>query len=636
MRSVACLILCAMIRLLFLIWAFFVSSQGQQYYDADACSSQAASPGSRYSCADHPQENCPAFLLYRANQDYPTVSNITKLFGADVDTVLSLNRVGSPTENLQPGREILIPIRCSCAGEFSQKNVTYLVSGSTEFSEIACGVFEGLVKLVTLVEDNHPLPGIVPKAGSELVVPLKCACPGNFSVSSGMVQSLVTYPIIEGDDMNKIAQKFGIPASDIWAANHLDYRSTIYTNTTILVPLTKEPSLTFTLPYSPPPPPVFLPTVQVEKATDSEKIRNLCIAGSVVGLSLLLVALIACGLHLKALKRWKSQKLQSFNTRSSQFSFLSTLSSPRSGQTDRSSRTSCLSPDLLIGIKYSLNQYSIEELRKATGNFRNDTRIERSVYKGLIDTAEVMIKGSNVKETHRVIDVHSKINHINVLNLLGVCYDETSDDSQSYLVFEYLSNGSLRDCLSRLGNPLHWHRRTQIAFDVATGLHYLHHCIFPSYVHMNVNSRNIFIASNWRAKLGNIAPTTAISSSSNGNDPDISVSFDGWIAPEHMLNGLVSEKVDVFAFGVVLLELISGQVDIDGKQFKESIWFLAGGGNEGRCFEKLRGFMDPCLKEDYPLAEALCLAVLARACVEDDPMHRPSMEDVMKVLARMV
>ncbi|XP_048136730.1 protein LYK5-like [Rhodamnia argentea] len=152
---------------------------------------------------------------------------------------------------------------------------------------------------------------------------------------------------------------------------------------------------------------------------------------------------------------------------------------------------------------------------------------------------------------------------------------------------------------------------------------------------MNVNSRNIFIVSNWRAKLGNIALTTPIASS-KGNDGDTSISFNGWITPEHMLNRSVSEKVDVFAFGVILLELISGLEDIDGKQLKESIRFLAGGGNEGGCFEQLRGFMDPCLKDDYSLTEALCLAVLAKACVEDDPLHRPSMDDVMKVLVRMV
>ena len=61
-----------------------------------------------------------------------------------------------------------------------------------------------------------------------------------------------------------------------------------------------------------------------------------------------------------------------------------------------------------------------------------------------------------------------------------------------------------------------------------------------------------------------------------------------------------------------------------------------GGASEGGCFEKLRSFMDPSLKDDYPLAEALCLGVLAKACLEDDPLHRPTMDYIMKVLARRV
>ncbi|KAJ6670406.1 LYSM-DOMAIN RECEPTOR-LIKE KINASE-RELATED [Salix viminalis] len=63
---------------------------------------------------------------------------------------------------------------------------------------------------------------------------------------------------------------------------------------------------------------------------------------------------------------------------------------------------------------------------------------------------------------------------------------------------------------------------------------------------------------------------------------------------------------------------------------------LGGKTTEGVCFDGLRSFMDPCLKEDYPLPEALCLAVLAKACVEEDPIHRPSLDDILKVLVRMV
>lgn len=62
---------------------------------------------------------------------------------------------------------------------------------------------------------------------------------------------------------------------------------------------------------------------------------------------------------------------------------------------------------------------------------------------------------------------------------------------------------------------------------------------------------------------------------------------------------------------------------------------MRGGANEGGCFEQLKFFIDPNLM-DYPLTEALCLAVLAKACIEDDPLHRPSMNDIIKILSRIV
>ena len=80
------------------------------------------------------------------------------------------------------------------------------------------------------------------------------------------------------------------------------------------------------------------------------------------------------------------------------------------------------------------------------------------------------------------------------------------------------------------------------------------------------------------------------------------------MAPEYLLHGLVSEKVDIFAFGVVLLELISGRDNFDGKPIKDSLGFLLGEASEGGCFEGLRSFMDPNLK-DYSLPEALCLSM---------------------------
>ncbi|KAJ9178098.1 hypothetical protein P3X46_010010 [Hevea brasiliensis] len=618
-----------MLFLWFLSLTCFNPIQAQQYYDSSDCSADTSYPGSRYIC-NSSQKPCSTFLVYRANQHFKTISNISHLLKVNVRVLLDLNSPSSASGILEPGREVLVPVTCSCIDDFFQVDFSYGVPENTTLSEVACALFEGLVKSHTLVEENMSKENDV-KVGSELHVPLKCACPNNFSSSNGIMY-LVTYPLIEGDTLSILSQKFGISPADLWAVNHFEPWPTVYPETTILLPLKKRPVINFNIPNSPPPTPGFLPTNTVEKTTNT-KLMNLYISASVIGFFLLLTALVACGWHAKALCKRKFNKLQSFNTRSSPLSCSTVRSSPRSGQTGRSSAISCLSPDLLVGIKYSLKNYSIEDLRRATKNFSEEKKIGDGAYKGLIDNFEMMIKQMRFEDTGQVIDAHSKVNHINIVTLLGVCYGD-NDSSWSYLVFELPSKGSLRDCLANSSSSLQWHRRTQIAFDIATGLHYLHYCIFPSCAHMGVSSRNIFVTANWKAKLTYIRTNSAAESLIKGND---NVDIDkGWVAPEYILYGSDSDKVDIFAFGVVLLELISGREDIDGKSFKDCIGFLGGGASEGGCFEQLRSFMDPFLKQDYPLAEALCLAVLAKACVEDDPLHRPSMDDILKVLVRLL
>jgi hypothetical protein len=530
--------------------------------------------------------------------------------------VLHLNNLTSPSEILKPGRDVLVPVNCSCSGQFFQANFTYTVLENTSFSEVACEDFEGLLKSLTLKEVNPSQENELIKVGSLLHVPLRCACLDNFTRSNG-VNYLVTYPIIEGDQPGTLVEKFGISLEDFWAVNPFQSMQTIFPKTTVLVPLKSAPVIDFSTPYSPPPTHVFVPTIPKKRTP-----KRLHIAGSVAGFSLLLAALVACGLYIMALKKWKREKFQSLTSRSS----------PRSGQTGRSSTNSCLSPDLLVGIKYSLFICSVEDLRRATREFSEERKIAGEVYKGLINNVEVMIKKTRFEDTRQVIDLHSKINHINIVNLQGVCYGENHDFPDCYLVFEFPSNGTLRHCLSNPSTTLGWHRRTQIAFDIEAGLHYLHYCTFLTHPCMSLSSRNVFVNANWRAKIAKIGASSPTVEPLKGNDDN--EKNRGWVAPEHFVHGSGSEKEDIFAFGVVLLELISAREDIEGKLFRESIKFL-GEDSEGGCFEQLRSLVDPSLKDDYSLAEVLCLAVLAKACVEDDPLHRPSMDDIMKVLARM-
>ncbi|CAN4119298.1 unnamed protein product [Withania somnifera] len=629
--------------LLVVIWTRIGSCYGQQLYDSTPCFSSITSPGTRYTCTS-PNDSCETFLVYRANKDFTTISDVTYLFGTldhDDEQLLNMNNVTSSSQILEIGREVVVPIQCSCIGEFFQANVSYLAPTNTKFNDVACGVFEGLVKSVTLFQENNSKKTNISdvnyydiKGGTELIVPLKCACPDN--IFGAGLEYLVTYPFISGDDTEKVSEKFKIPVEDIWRANNLSFNPTVFANTTILVPLRNEPYINFSFKDSEPPSPGFLPTQLVEKSTKNQKLKKLYIAGSVVGFLLLAATFVACGLYMRALKKFKAERRNRAPIHKGSVTPGSTprSSQPISGPTpNRSSTNSCLSPDLLAGIKYTLGEYNIDELTNATCNFSEENKVSDKVYKGCVDNAEVLIKKIRFEDTRQVIDVHSRINHVNIVKLQGVCYGE-DDVTGSYLVFEYPSNGTLRDCLSNSSDvSLKWHKRTQIAFDIATGLHYLHFCTIPPYTHMNINSKNVFLTPKWRAKLAVFGAKASI-----GTTRDIGSvgSLGGWIAPEHLVHGSVSEKVDIFSFGVVLLELLSGKEDVDGNFLRDTITFLGGGANEGGCFEQLKNFIDPCLMEDYPLAEALCLAVLAKACIEDDPLHRPSMDDIIKVLARMV
>ncbi|XP_020975779.1 protein LYK5, partial [Arachis ipaensis] len=428
---------------------------------------------------------------------------------------------------------------------------------------------------------------------------------------------------------------------DFYAANGLRDWATIFPKTSVLIPIRDVPIKIFDVQDSPSSPPGFLPTTPVVEAGETTQGSDLYIAGPLVGFGLL-IALLASGLYVKNLKKWKNDAVvPSSDSNSTNLICSTTGSSPMYMETSRRCSTaSWLTPDLLAEIKYCLVNYTIEEIEKATKNFSEENKIGDLAYKGLLNNLEeVMVKRMRFEDTGQVIDLHSKINHFNIVELLGVCYGSeskvSSSPSWSYLVFELPKNGCLRECLSDPCNNLNWYKRIQIAFDIATCLYYLHCCAFPSYAHMNVNSRNIFITSKWRGKLADVGRALAIKSTPQKRNNDSIELVKGWVAPEYLLNRTVSEKVDIFAFGVVLLELISGRDNFDEKTAKDSLGFLLGEASEGGCFEGLRSFMDPNLK-DYDLPEALCLSFLAKDCVADDPMYRPTMDDIMKVLSKMV
>lgn len=150
---------------------------------------------------------------------------------------------------------------------------------------------------------------------------------------------------------------------------------------------------------------------------------------------------------------------------------------------------------------------------------------------------------------------------------MGMC---ACGSENLYLVFEYAENGSLSDCLhyemaypsssfSRTVGLLSWKLRVQIALDVASGLEHLHNYTNPSLVHKDVKSSNILLDENFRAKVANFGMVRSASTSSPMQMTKHIVGTQGYMAPEYLEHGMVTTKIDVFSFGRVLLELLSGR-----------------------------------------------------------------------------
>lgn len=217
------------------------------------------------------------------------------------------------------------------------------------------------------------------------------------------------------------------------------------------------------------------------------------------------------------------------------------------------------------------------------------------------------------------------------MRLEGFCIDQ--EEANCYLVYEYIENGSLCSWLhEKKTEKLSWKTRLRVAIDVANGLQYIHEHTRPRVVHKDIKSSNILLDSNMRAKIANFG---LAKSGCNAITMHI-VGTQGYIAPEYLADGVVSTKMDVFAFGVVLLELVSGREAIDEQG--NVLWSSANGvldEKEERRIRKMREWMDECLlRESCTMESVSSVMSVAIACLNKDPARRPSMVEIVYALSK--
>ncbi|XP_054786359.1 serine/threonine receptor-like kinase NFP [Prosopis cineraria] len=539
-----------------------------------------ANSGTNFSCHADSPPSCETYVSYYAQSpNYLSLVNVSDLFGISPLSIARASNLTSEDNRLSPGQPLLVPVTCGCTRNRSFASITYeMKSGDTYYSVSTIG-FENLTNWHVVQELNPDLDPYLLLGGVKVVFPLFCRCASKSQLAKG-IKFLITYVWQHSDNVSAVSTMFNASEMDIMTENkYQNFNSAA--NLPVLIPVSQ------------------LPDVSKFSSSPERRVKNhrlLVIIGITLGCTLL-IAVITMLLVCVYCPRKKKINLKK------SASFLETA--------DR----------LLSGVSGYVSKptvYEFSVVMEATMNLDQQCRIEGSVYKAKIDGQVLAIK--KVKEdVMEELKILQKVNHANLVKLMGVSSD--TKDGNCFLVYEYAENGSLDNWLYRKSSDasgsvsfLTWSQRIRIALDVAMGLQYLHEHTQPRIVHKDIRTSNVLLDSSFKAKIANF------SMARTSTNP-------------------VMLKTDVFAFGVVLLELLTGKKGMTSNEKGEVVMLwkrirvIFDGEEEKNKEESLRRWMDPRLGSFYAIDEALSLASLAVTCTADKPLSRPTMAEVVLSLS---
>lgn len=567
---------------------------------------------------------CQSFLTFRARPPYTSPASISALLSANASALALLNSVPE-NATFDNGHVVLVPVTCSCSGNLYQSNASHTIQRDDTYLAIANNTFQGLSTCQALQSQNNMAPTDL-AVGATIHVPLRCACPTPAQADSG-INYLLSYVLSWTDYVEIVSGMFGVDPRRTLAANSLsESDDVVYPFTTLLLPLENPPTSAQANPPQQPPPPSPPPPASSTPSGGGSSSKT-WIYG-VVGGILAVVLIVVVVLFLRKRRRRRPEEpvvsSQSFEA----------VEKPLKKKGDYDDNESADFLESISSIAHSLKVYPFQQLTDATQDFSPSCWIKGSVYRGTINGDYAAIKKMS-GDVSKEITLLNKINHSNLIRLSGVSFNE----GNWYLVYEYASNGALVDWIHDRGDEgiLSWSRRLQIALDVAAGLNYLHRYTSPPHIHKDLNSSNVLIDGEFRAKIANFGLARA----AEGQEGQFAltrhiVGTKGYMAPEYLENGVISPKLDVYSFGVLLLEILTGkQVSILFEEVNARLPevlapVLSEGGEEN-----VSSLMDPLLLGDYPPNLALVLFRMIDACLKKDPSARPSMDEVFQSLSRI-
>ncbi|KAK1277978.1 hypothetical protein QJS04_geneDACA018843 [Acorus gramineus] len=301
----------------------------------------------------------------------------------------------------------------------------------------------------------------------------------------------------------------------------------------------------------------------------------------------------------------------------------------------------------------NLKAFTFNELKNATRNFRPDSLIGEGgfgyVFKGWIDehTYNPAKPGSGIvvavkrlkpegfqghKEWLTEVDYLGQLHHPNLVKLIGYC----SEGDNRLLVYEFMPKGSLENHLFRRGAQplLPWAIRIKVAIGAARGLAFLHNAE-SQVIYRDVKASNILLDAEFNVKLSDFGLAKAGPTGDKTHVSTQVMGTPGYAAPEYIATGRLSAKADIYSFGVVLLELLSGRHALDkskiGVEQNLADWAKPYLGDKRKLFR----VMDTKLGGQYPKKGAFVVATIALQCISGEARYRPTMSEVLATLEEL-
>ncbi|XP_031091369.1 probable serine/threonine-protein kinase PBL7 [Ipomoea triloba] len=293
--------------------------------------------------------------------------------------------------------------------------------------------------------------------------------------------------------------------------------------------------------------------------------------------------------------------------------------------------------------------FTFKQLHSATGGFGKSNVIGHgafgSVYRGVLqDGKKVAVKlmdqaGKQGEEEFEMeVELLSRLRSPYLLSLIGYC----SESHHKLLVYEFMANGGLQEQLYPTSGStsvclkLDWETRLKIALEAAKGLEYLHEHVNPPVIHRDFKSSNILLDKNFHAKVSDFGLAKLGSDKAGGHVSTRVLGTQGYVAPEYALTGHLTTKSDVYSYGVVLLELLTGRVPVDMKRPPGEGVLVSWALPRLTDREKVVEIMDPALEGQYSMKEVIQVAAIAAMCVQPEADYRPLMADVVQSLVPLV